>query len=585
MASDPGGVALELLSAPSPEQAMTCLVELGAETSGADGCALASIDDGTLRLEAVYPRGHGGDSIGRKWPVSAVIAEPLFGKALQEGRIVTGGSRSARDPTMWAVAGGDVATQSVAVVPLRRGGVVIALLTLSRHGKPFESGDLDRLQRIGGVALSAIATSPAGSGVNESQRRGLEALTTMSAHVASSDTPPLFFGKMSRSVASLASAAGTAFWLIDGDHLGIQPDPFGFEADGVFDVRVPLSVLRETGFDALFDHGDAFYQGKEATGAPHPIAMNTAHDFLAVPWKTATSRLGVLVAYGSSTGFFEQDEWIMRLAARASALVWQGYVAERRANELQAEEVIRLHEHATRVEDLERQKSDFLSLASHELRSPIGVVRGYLSMLQDGTFGELPGAVHRVLVTIEGRVELMNDLVDQTLDAARVERSRQLLSPGDFDVGEAVRDIVTEFDSSEEAQQRPIVVAGNPSVHVHADRRQVSIIIRNLISNALKYSPDGGEVTVAVQIDNRDVSVEVIDHGIGIDEQGLEGLFQPFARLGRSRTSGIEGIGIGLYLCRELARLQGGDITVRSEFGAGSAFTLLLPLAPEPVDA
>jgi signal transduction histidine kinase len=422
-------------------------------------------------------------------------------------------------------------------------------------------------------------------GVNASQRRGLEALTTMSAHVASSDTPPLFFGKMSRSVASLASAAGAAFWLIDGDHLGIQPDPFGFEIGSAVDVRIPLAVLRQTGFDGVFEHGDAFHRRKDAAAPTHPIAFNRAHDFLAVPWRTATSTLGVLVAYDSGTEFCEQDEWIMRLAARASALVWQGYVAERRANELQAAEVMRLHEHATRVEDLERQKSDSLSLASHELRSPIGVVRGYLSMLRDGTFGELPGAVHQVLTTIEGRVDQMNVLVDHTLDAARVERSRQLLSPEDFDAGEAVRDVVTEVESSVETDHRPIAVVANRPACVHADRRQVAIIMRNLISNALKYSPDGGEVTAALRIHARDVGVDVIDHGIGIDEQGLERLFQPFARLGRSRASGIEGIGIGLYLCRELARMQGGDITVVSEFGEGSTFTLRLPLAADSIDA
>ncbi len=103
--------------------------------------------------------------------------------------------------------------------------------------------------------------------------------------------------------------------------------------------------------------------------------------------------------------------------------------------------------------------------------------------------------------------------------------------------------------------------------------------MRNLISNALKYSPDGVEVAVAVHVHARDVGIDVVDHGIGIEVGSLERLFQPFVRLGRSRTSAIDGIGIGLYLCRELARLQGGDITVASEFGAGSTFTLRLPLA------
>jgi signal transduction histidine kinase len=575
MAVDTRGVALELLSAPSPQQAMSCLVELSAETSGADACALSTIDDGTLRIEAVYPEGHFGHATGREFPIASVVGEPFLGAVLKEGRIVTDSSPLPPGAPVWQLVDTHGDTHRSAIVPLCRDGTVVALLMLTRRDEPFVSGDLDRLQRIGAIAIGGVGNSRVVGGVNAMQRRALEALTTMSAHVASSDTPPLFFGKMSRSVASLAGAAGAAYWLIDDDHLGIQPDSFGFEIDHGAEARIPLAALREAGFNRLFEHGHAYYRHARADEAPHLIAFNRAHDFLAVPWKTATSMLGVLVAYDSTTAFSAQDEWIMRLAARASALVWQGYVAERRANELQAAEVTRLQDHASRVEDLERQKSDFLSLASHELRSPIGVVRGYLSMLQDGTFGELPGSVHRVLSTIEGRVDHMNDLVDQTLDAARVERSRQLLSPEDFDAGEVVRDVVKDF-AALTPEPRPISI-DDDEVRVHADRRQVAIIVSNLISNALKYSPQDGAVTVSVRATSGYAGIDVIDQGIGIDAQGISRLFQPFGRLGRSRSSRIEGIGIGLYLCRQLARLQGGDIVVESELGMGSTFTLRLP--------
>ena len=143
-----------------------------------------------------------------------------------------------------------------------------------------------------------------------------------------------------------------------------------------------------------------------------------------------------------------------------------------------------------------------------------------------------------------------------------------------------VADVVAEFDTPA-SDLRSIVVRQRRKARVHADPRQVAIIMRNLISNAVKYSPDGGAVTVSVRVRTRDVDIAVTDRGIGIDEQGLTRLFQPFARLGRSRTSRIEGIGIGLYLCRELARLQGGDVLVASEPGVGSTFTLRLPVADD----
>ena len=120
---------------------------------------------------------------------------------------------------------------------------------------------------------------------------------------------------------------------------------------------------------------------------------------LAVPWRTAAIPLGILAAWNSQPGFSDQDEWIMRLAARSSALVWQGYAAEQRAQGLQAAELDRLEAHAQRMAALERQKSEFLQLASHELRAPITLVSGYLSMLEEGSLGELPGPAAKVVPT------------------------------------------------------------------------------------------------------------------------------------------------------------------------------------------
>jgi PAS domain S-box-containing protein len=238
-----------------------------------------------------------------------------------------------------------------------------------------------------------------------------------------------------------------------------------------------------------------------------------------------------------------------------------------------------LREHGERMEALERSKSDFLNVASHELRGPITVIRGYVSMMQEGYFGELNETGRRVLPALLAKADAMGLLVEQILDAARLEDQRVEIHVARLDLRSEVEKVVSAFGVL--ASERHHIVLDVPleEVPVTADPKFVETILGNVLDNAVKYSPAGGEVLCEVERSQEAASVSVSDRGIGISRRDMRRLFTRFGRVVNPETSDIGGTGLGLYLSREMARRLGGDLTAAPRAGGGSTFTLTLPIA------
>lgn len=241
-------------------------------------------------------------------------------------------------------------------------------------------------------------------------------------------------------------------------------------------------------------------------------------------------------------------------------------------------------DHAERVAALERAKSDFLNLASHELRGPLTVVRGYMSMLADGTLGQLSGRVPDVIPVVMERLEAMNRIVDQIIDTARLaDHESAPMRLQAVDLRELVETAVAESATGRAPRHTVVVDLAERPVPVHADPRRVSIALAHLVDNALKFSPDGGEVVVrcAADADRGLAVVSVRDQGLGIAAADLSRIFTRFGRIVTPENSAIAGTGLGLYLARDTVRRHGGDIAVESAPGTGSTFTVTLPLLHE----
>lgn len=281
---------------------------------------------------------------------------------------------------------------------------------------------------------------------------------------------------------------------------------------------------------------------------------------------------------------WEADIYPITVGDRPSYVLVMGIdvteaVLARRKTEAQREaQAAALRATADSMSSLEKVKSDFLNLASHELRGPLAVLRGYLAMLSDGSLGELPPRVRAVLPTLNAKASQMGLLITQMLEAARLEDSQLQLKLEPAEMRSLVRQAVDTMGQLTAPGQSMLLEGAGNEILLVADAVRVETILVNLLDNALKYSPAGGGVRVHVSDEDGVVTVRVRDQGIGIAEADLPKLFTRFGRLVTPENSHIPGTGLGLYLSREIARMHGGDITVASTVGEGSEFCLTLPL-------
>ena len=230
-----------------------------------------------------------------------------------------------------------------------------------------------------------------------------------------------------------------------------------------------------------------------------------------------------------------------------------------------------------RLAELEEVKSRFLNLMAHEFRGPLAVVRGYASMLAEGTFGPQDAADLRTAMPVmTQKLDEMNVLVDQMLETARLESGQRPLDNERLHMNEVVRQAVVAVGPR--ARQHRIVATDSTSGDsVIGDRSRLVTIVSSLLDNACKFSPEGNEVRVSIACTDGEVTISVEDDGFGIATNDLDILFTQFGRIVTPENCHISGSGLGLHFSQQLARLHGGRITVRSVEGSGTAFVLHLP--------
>ena len=232
-----------------------------------------------------------------------------------------------------------------------------------------------------------------------------------------------------------------------------------------------------------------------------------------------------------------------------------------------------------RMAAIESNKTQFLNLASHELRGPVTVIRGYVSMLEGGLLGHLNDRGRKAAAMMSAKASEMNELIDEMVEAARLEDGGLTLKLVESDLRDIARSATFSVAPLVDSRHQVDLDLPERRVRVKVDPDRTKTIIANLLSNAIKYSPNGGPITCHVRARAGIARVAVSDHGLGIAPQNLHMLFTRFGRVITPETEHLKGTGLGLFLGRQLARLQGGDITVISVPGKGSTFTLHLPSA------
>jgi signal transduction histidine kinase/DNA-binding response OmpR family regulator len=313
-------------------------------------------------------------------------------------------------------------------------------------------------------------------------------------------------------------------------------------------------------------------------GAPARLTFTVPRAYYETGWFQALLAGGLLLLVGGA--YLWRTRTLRRRQDQLRRLV------DERTERLAAEKR-KTEEQARRLEAIDEEKSRFFANISHELRTPITVLQGGLQDVLDGAFGDIPLLARRQLEIMRSNVQRLRRLTDQLLDLARLEAADPELEPEPGDLVATLRRLTRRFAPL--AERQGVQLDLDTAVEAHPcrfDPEKIDKVASNLISNALAHTPEGGRVTVRLDVEPGDPPTAVLnvtDTGRGIPPEKQDAIFERFARA--DETDDQSGTGIGLALAREFVELHGGTISVESPPGEGSTFTVRLPLPPADPDA
>ena len=238
-----------------------------------------------------------------------------------------------------------------------------------------------------------------------------------------------------------------------------------------------------------------------------------------------------------------------------------------------------------RLQELDQAKSDFVSSVSHELRTPLTSITGYLEMLQDGDAGDLNSEQLELLDVVERNSRRLLNLIEDLLTLSRIESGKLRMANEHVDAVDLITDV--------EKAVVPLLAARSLDFHTDlaadlgslaGDRGQLERVMLNLITNAIKFTPDGGNVMLTAHRTERELAIEVADTGIGIPEAEQHRLFTRFFRSSTAQQNAIQGTGLGLAIVKSIVEQHHGSIGLRSAPGVGTTVRVVLPATSEPAE-
>jgi two-component system phosphate regulon sensor histidine kinase PhoR len=235
----------------------------------------------------------------------------------------------------------------------------------------------------------------------------------------------------------------------------------------------------------------------------------------------------------------------------------------------------------TRLKQLEKIRQDFVANVSHELRTPLTTIKGYAETLLDGALKE--DQAFQFVQVIQRHTDRLTKIVEDLLMLSKIETKEFQLKMETISLPNLMDDIIDFVKKP--AEKKKISVSRHeilPSLAIWADRSYLEQILINLLDNAIKYTPEGGNVTVsAVEKDSKDIQFSIEDSGIGIPKEDLSRIFERFYRVDKGRSKELGGTGLGLSIVKHLVQAHGGRVWVESQLGKGSIFYFTLPIRPE----
>ena len=261
-------------------------------------------------------------------------------------------------------------------------------------------------------------------------------------------------------------------------------------------------------------------------------------------------------------------------------------ITDRRRLEQEREEFTReLEVRNERLLELDHLKDEFVALVSHELRTPLTSIRGYLELVLDGEAGEVTDEQRQFLGVVERNANRLLDLVGDLLFLAQIEAGKLSLEFGAVDLAAVAAESVETARPLAEEKEITLTLATSPLPLLAGDRARLAQLLDNLVSNAVKFTPQGGRVDVRASSSRENAILEVRDTGMGIPADEQEHVFERFFRTSRATEQAIQGTGLGLAISNAIVHAHGGRITLASNEGEGATFRVTIPIrAVQPAE-
>jgi signal transduction histidine kinase/GAF domain-containing protein len=442
------------------------------------------------------------------------------------------------------------ATRSELAVPLKIGQQVIGILDVqSDELNAFDSDDVAILQALGDQVAIAIENARLFEELEEHRATLEERVRERTEELAAAlRHQKIEVDKTKTIVEGIADGV----MVFDADHKVIMVNP---AAERMLDLPVPIVSGRDMR-DLIGEADEAFDQEATLTVLTVLSALVGSQERLEAGEPLTQTR-------------FQIEERTIAASFTSVALTEEGPF-----------NVVAVFRDITKEAEIGRMKSEFLSMAAHELRAPMTSIKGYSDMLLLGLTGEYDQRQKQFLDTIKANVDRVMEMVSEFSEISRLETGALRLDAKPLHIDDLVSEVVVSSRPQIEAKEIALALEVPPDLpEVWGDRTRVIQILTNLVTNAYKYTPEGGQIAITAHCVDDSMQVDIADTGIGIAPQDQERLFTRFFRADHPEVRRVAGTGLGLSITRSIVEMHGGRIWLESKLGEGSIFSFTLPLA------
>lgn len=309
--------------------------------------------------------------------------------------------------------------------------------------------------------------------------------------------------------------------------------------------------------------------------------LSRTKSLIIVPLRAKDHILGILTVDRTHEPSLTKDDLeLMTTLANQVAIALDNAAAYQQIEEWNVGLELKIRERTEALEQADWLRSQFLSHVSHELRTPLTSIKGFIQNLLDGLTGPLNEKQQRYLFRMLDNSDRLIRMIEDLLDRTRIEAGRLEVHPVDVDLESCLTDAIEQLRPLASAKrQRLGISARDIRIEVWADRDRLIQVAVNLLQNAVKYTPEDGEITVAIESSSpRFVRILVRDTGPGIPAEDLDKIFDPFFRVQQGQRSGPKGLGLGLSIVKTLVELQGGSVSAKNCPAGGAEVSFTLPL-------